>query len=252
MYRRAHRAERSAEAAVVAVEDSGNGKLGLCSATYVAQASCGKCVFKAHGCYAQYGRVGIITRRLNRAVQEQGLTPLQLARLEAEAIDGLSGDRPLRLHVVGECRTNAAARLVGLACSHYARRGGWDRRGGGVGRRRAAWGYTHSWREVARESWGPDVSILASCETFTACHEAMSRGYAAAVVVHEFRVPQAYREGGLTVLPCPHETAGVKCRECGLCRDADRLLAGGIVIGFQAHSAGAAKVRQVLRALEVV
>jgi hypothetical protein len=46
-----------------------------------------------------------------------------VASAEAKAIDGLAGDRLLRLHVVGHCRTNAAARIVGAATDRYARRG---------------------------------------------------------------------------------------------------------------------------------
>jgi hypothetical protein len=82
-----------------------------------------------------------------------------VARAEAAAIDGLTGDRLLRLHVVGDARTNAAARVLPEAARRYALRGDSPRRG------RKVWTYTNAWRTVGRESWGDAVSVLASVET---------------------------------------------------------------------------------------
>jgi hypothetical protein len=232
--------------AALAVETSDNRKLGPVSATYASQASCpGDCPFRAAGCYAEFGNVGHHTRRLNRSAAR---TPLAVAREEARAIDGLTGDRPLRLHVVDDCRTDAAARTVGAAVTRYARRGGRPAAGG----RKAAWTYSHAWREVRRESWGPDVAVLASVEAPGAAREAMDAGYAAAIVVGQFERDSAYLLGGVTVLPCPHQTAAVTCRECGLCRDDARLREAGIVIGFEAHGATAGRIQERLRSLDVV
>lgn len=223
----------------VAVETSENAKLGPVSATYVGQASCPKgCPLLGNGCYAENGPLGAITRRLN----DDG-DPLALAREEAAAIDRLTGDRLLRLHVVGDCRTNRAADIVGKACSRYSRR---CTQPGGA---KKVWGYTHAWFSVRRESWGQGVSMLASCERPEQAVAAMRWGYAAALIVPSFKQAAAYAEGGVMVLPCPWQTRGVTCRDCGLCRDDDRLRGAGLVIGFEAHGSRANVVR---RSLEVV
>jgi hypothetical protein len=49
--------------------------------------------------------------------------------------------------------------------------------------------------------------------------EAMAAGYAAAVVVTAFEQESAYQIDGMTVVPCPYQTRGVRCRDCGLCQD---------------------------------
>src|SRR5262245_51876429 len=85
--------------AAVAVETSDNRKLGPVSATYASQASCPRsCPWFGSGCYAETGHVGHTTRRLNRSAVRG---PLAVARAEARAIDRLTADRLLRLHVVG-------------------------------------------------------------------------------------------------------------------------------------------------------
>jgi hypothetical protein len=226
-----------------------NGKLGPISATYTSQASCPRsCPWYRENpdeapCYANHGRSGYTTRRLNRS-QERNAYRIALA--EAKAIDGLTGDRLLRLHVVGDARTNASARILGAAARRYSARGNHPR----VGRK--VWTYTHAWRDVERASWGQDVSILASVETAADAKRAMRRGYAAALVVPQFERDNAYPVEGLTVIPCPEQTRGVTCRECGLCRDDERLRKGSQVIAFQAHGRQAASMRKTLMSLPVV
>jgi hypothetical protein len=225
----------------VAVETTDNRKLGPVSATYASQASCPRsCPWFGAGCYAEAGHVAHTTRRLNRSDVR---SPVAVARTEARAIDGLTGDRLLRLHVVGDCRTNAAARVLGDACRRYARRGNRPATG------KKVWTYSHSWRTVARSSWGDAVSVLASVETVRDARAAMQAGYAAAVVVVAFEREEAYPVDGVTVVPCPEQTRGVTCRECGLCRDDERLRSAGIVIGFQAHGTGGPAIRRRLTAL---
>ena len=121
---------KRARAPVLAVETSSNAKLGACSATYVTQGSCPACPFLGNGCYAGYGPLGWQAARLNGS---SVLAPARIARAEARAIDGLTGDRPLRLHVVGDCRTPLAARIVARAAERYGARGG-----------RQVWTYTHA------------------------------------------------------------------------------------------------------------
>jgi hypothetical protein len=230
--------------AAIAVETSTNAKLGPVSATYASQASCPRsCPWFGRGCYAESGLTGHTTRRLNRSSLRGAL---RIAREEARTIDGLTGDRLLRLHVVGDAKTDAAARELGAATRRYAARGNAPRRG------KKAWTYTHAWRAVARDSWGDAVSVLASVETVREAREAMAAGYASAIVVAAFERENAYPIGGTKVLPCPNQTRGVTCRDCGLCRDDGRLRAAGLVIAFQAHGARVAAVRQTLLSLPTV
>lgn len=210
-------------------------KLGPVSATYVSQASCpSACAFRGAGCYAEHGPLAMVTtKRLNNATH--GETPEDLSREEAAAIDGLTGTRPLRLHVVGDCATDEAAQIVAAASARYTTRGG------GL-----VWTYTHAWRTVERVSWG-DVSVLASCETDADVALARDRGYATArtVLAHE----GAKRAGG--VLPCPEQTRGVQCADCRLCLDDGRLREKAITISFALHGDKAA-ISRARHALEGV
>src|SRR5262249_13878427 len=151
------------------------------------------------GCYAERGLVGWQTRRPNRSALRGAF---RIAEAEARAIDTLTGDRLLRLHVVGDARTTAAARKLGAAARRYTARGNTPRHG------RKVWTYTHAWRTVSRDSWGDAVSVLASVETVREARDAMARGYAAAVVVAAFERPSAYPIDGTAVVPCPHQTRG--------------------------------------------
>jgi hypothetical protein len=224
-------------AAAKAIELSDNAKLGPMSATYVSQQSCPPaCPFRGNGCYGEHGLVGLTTRRLNRA----GLTQARdIARQEARAIDRLSGVFDLRLHVVGDARTASAARELDRAAKRYRRRG---RRGSKV------FTFSHAWADVPRKAWGA-VSVLASCETAGQVLQARARGYAAALVVPEFRQEAAYDHEGLRLLPCPYETRGVKCVHCRLCMDDARLRKAGLTIGFVPHGHGKEKARLALPVL---
>jgi hypothetical protein len=160
------------------------------------------------------------TSRLNDSEEHD---PARIARLEARAIDALRGRKPLRLHVVGDCRTRKAARIVSAAARRYRARSG-----------KAVWTYTHAWRKVPRADWG-NVSVLASCETTAEAKDAMQRGYAAAIVVPEFKEERAYLEGDVKVLPCPNQTRGAQCSACRLCMGAERLREAALVIAFAVH-----------------
>jgi hypothetical protein len=232
-----------APAAVMAraTERSKNAKLGDCSCTNAAQASCdpGCAFYDGGGCYTESDRVGMHTARLNQAAggRRAKVDPRVIARQEAAAIDGLTGERNLRVHVVGDSRTNAAARLVSAAAERYMARGG-----------KKAWSYTHSWRKVERASWG-SVSVLASCEAGEHVVDAMARGYGAALVVAEHPADGRtwQHQAGFAVVPCPNQTReDVQCVDCRLCWDDARLRERRQVIGFAAHGAGKAKVRERL------
>jgi hypothetical protein len=221
----------------MAVETSENEKLGGCSCTYLAQHSCpDSCPLLGAGCYAEYGPLHFITHRLNQAPP---LNPAALARREAAAIAALTGDRPLRLHVVGDARTPLAARILAEAAESYRKRGS-----------RPVWTYTHAWRVVPRSCWGTAVSVLASCESTEQVARARGRGYAAALVVPSYQRESAYDLDGVRVVPCPWQTRGVTCRDCRLCFDDQALLRRGHAIAFAAHGAGAATVRLALRLIQ--
>ena len=220
---------------VKAVTKSENKKLGDASTTYAAQASCpSDCVFMNAGCYAERGFVGFHLRNMNSHAVSVSATTSDVAVAEAAAIDGMAvaPGRPLRLHTVGDCATNKAAKLVEAACARFRKRGG------GI-----AWSYTHAWRRVKRESWG-SVSILASCETNKDVLEAKSRGYATSIVVDRFPSPKLYEQDGIKILPCPAQTHhGVTCSSCKLCLDDGKIRARDYSIGFEIHGDRVTKKR---------
>ena len=182
-----------------AVEISTNTKLGLVSATSVSQVTCPKeCPWYDDGkwgrsCYANNNFIGLQTKKLNQGKGDY----LDAAREEAELIAGLSGERPLRLHIVGDCKDRAATEIVSNAVDGYRARHG-----------QPSWTYTRAWEQVPRESWGA-VSVLASCESARQVRRAHSRGYATAIVVGVFERETAYMSGGIKIVPCPQETGRV-------------------------------------------
>jgi hypothetical protein len=207
-------------------EKTKNVKTGAVAVTYASQQSCPRsCPLYGNGCYAESGPLGMISRRLNKAATEQAATPVNIATAEAAIIRGMSGKKPLRLHVVGDCRTEEATRIVSQAAAEYRAKGG-----------QAVWSYTHAWRLVPRVAWG-DVSILASCETLTAVKKAQARGYATAMVVdHHPEDGRATVVDGQKLIPCPQQTRpGVTCASCRLCFDDQKLLERKATITFAIH-----------------
>jgi hypothetical protein len=221
-----------------AVEKSRNSKVGNVSATYVALRSCpDSCALKGRGCYAELGKVGMTVRRLDAQASLWGSDGRDMARAEAKGIDGLSGKRPLRLHVSGDSRTAVNAAIVADAADRYTARYG-----------QPVWSYTHAWRDVPREAWG-GVSILASVESLADASRALDEGYAPAVVVAEHPADgKAWRSGeGIKVIPCPAQTReSVTCDACKLCFSADRLHATRSAIAFSAHGGRTAQVKRTL------
>jgi len=231
----AARSSKGAPALAIANRNSGNKKLGGAATTYAAQTSCPPtCVlYNGGGCYAEAGKVGITTRRLNDAAKLQPSGPLEVAVAEAEAIDAIKivPGQPLRLHTVGDCATDEAAHLVSAASERYRKDGGGP-----------VWTYTHAWRDVSRDSWG-DVSVLASCETESDVRAAQERGYATAIVIDDefkkkgrYRLgPEAGRAEGVEIFPCLEQTTGRTCANCRLCFDDGALKKRGYTIGFRVH-----------------
>jgi hypothetical protein len=220
---------------VIAVDKSQNSKTGPVSCTYAPIHSCPKtCPFLNSGCYAQHGHSGIHLRRMNRVAETQKRTrPIDIARAEAKAIRNLKGQGPLRLHVVGDCKTSRAAKVVSMAAEAYMKQ-----------HDQKAWTYTHAWKEIPRESWG-DVSVLASCETLEDAKYAMERGYAACMVRYkEFNRPFSYK--GIDMIPCLQETKGIKCDKCKICMHDDKLRDNKKVICFFPHGSGKEDAKRAL------
>jgi len=222
----------------IAVERAQVSKLGkdLVSATYVSKASCPTaCALNnGNGCYADYGRVALTTTRLGR---DSETDPLAIAHDEASAIDGLTGQLPLRLHVVGDCATCDAARAVSAAAGRHRAKFG-----------RPVWTYTHAWRDVPRDAWG-DVSVLASCETELDVIDARERGYATAIVTDEHPADgRAYASAGGITIPCPEQTRARVCASCRLCWDDQALRARNATIAFAVHGSGIRKAKAAIAA----
>lgn len=230
--------------AAIAVDVSKNEKTGMVAATYATQASCPpSCPLMGSGCYAESGHVAMVTRRAADAAAawertaKRAVRPVDIARLEAMAIDALVSGLPLRLHVVGDARTPAAARILAAACDRYRRRTG----------AMTAWTYTHAWRDVPRAAWGR-VSVLASVESTRDAAAARRQGYAPAVVVDAHPADgRAWERDGVTWIPCPQQTRGVQCTACRLCWDADGLYERRHGIAFAAHGAGKSRALTVIQ-----
>ena len=203
------------------------------------------CPFKGGGCFAEAGFTRFMARRLDAAAE--GLTADQVIAEEAQLIDtafkggrvpqdGARGGRDLRLHVGGDVGSTLGARLLAGAAAR------WRDRGGG-----AVWSFTHAWREVPREAWGP-ISVLASVERPEDIEAARAAGYAAALVVDRFPSARAFTLPGsdTKIVPCPAETRSKTCVECRLCLDADKLLDRNVAIAFEAHGPTARRAREAL------
>ena len=215
---------------------SANRKLGNAATTYAAQTSCPTSCpfFDGGGCYANAGALGtFITAPLNAAANAVEHSALDVAHFEAKRIRRMrvKPGRPLRLHTVGDCTSDEAARVVADAAAVYVARGGGP-----------VWTYTHAWRDVARESWG-EISALASCETSADVADALDRGYAPSIVAERFDSParhilseaESESAAGVDVLPCPQQTKGRTCSDCKLCFDDAKLRTRGYAIGFEVH-----------------
>lgn len=231
------------DALAIATPKSGNTKTGAIAATYApTDRTCVDCPLKESGCYH---RTGYYTRpidaRLNDAAKEQKASIVRIATAEARAIDGLltSGrvkNRPLRIHVGGDCPTDEAAEIVSAAARRFSERV-----------EAPAYTYTHAWRRVERESW-EGVSVLASIEDTRDGRAALARGYAPAVVVDKFDGEKAFERDGVTWIPCPSQTRDVSCVDCGLCMNADALHRRNAGIAFEAHGSATKKARAAIQA----
>ena len=223
---------------VAAIEKSSNSKIGIASTTYASQESCPKtCMFYNNGCYAGLGLTGIHTKRLNRS----GVTDIvEIAKAEAEVIRSLTGCYNLRIHTVGDCKTDETAKIVSDAAKDFMSKDG-----------KIAWTYTHA-HDVKRESWG-SVSILRSCETIAQVKQAHSDDYASAMVVSEFESDKPYDIGeGFTGIPCRNQVnKEITCTKCKLCFNDKVLHKSKRVILFASHGTMKGTVNKTLKVLNL-
>ena len=217
-----------------AVERSKNKKTGDVSCTYAAQESCPHdCAFYHCGCYAEQGTVSWTTSKLNRAAEQFEADAIDVAKQEAEFIKDLTGRRDLRLHVVGDSKTDEAAKIVSEAARLHTLKYG-----------RSCWTYSHAWRDVDFSSWDPAVAVRASCETPEQIIGAHARGYPAVLTVDEHPSDgKAWETAyGDKIVPCPEQTKGTNCVDCRLCWQAPK----GVTISFAVHGQGADKAKSKL------
>lgn len=195
------------------------------------------CRFKDNGCYIQAGPSSLFANRLDMHDQ---FTGTEVNEIEAELIDqawvrgvpqeGARGGIDIRIHSGGDFRSARGARAVGGALDRFKSRRGGD-----------GWGYTHRWRTIPADSYGPAMSILASVETLPEVEQAIELGYTPAMTMRFFYHKTAYRLPGLEsvkVIPCPEQTRGIKCNKCRLCM---KKLPKGTAIGFELHGTGASQ-----------
>ena len=208
----------------IAVEYSANKKLGGMSATHASKATCPiTCaLLKADqgiACYADRGKQAITTKRISK---EPITDDVEIATLEADRIDELTGRHDLRVHVVGDCKTPEAAAIVGSAMVRHSQRK----------HKRAAYTYTHAWPVVKRDAW-QGASVLGSADSPDQVPAIVAQGYAPAVIVNEYpNQDRAFTLHGVKFIPCPWLTRGISCVDCRLCLDSDKLKARGAGIAF--------------------
>lgn len=221
--------------AAIAVEKSGNIKLGGMSATYASiKHTCPtdcpfypsqhptlddtKAGMKA-SCYALSGNVRFKVTALNT----NDATADDAAIQEAAAIRRLTGKRVLRLHVSGDSATPAAAATVAEACEEHTEKAG-----------QPVFGYTHAFKDVPRSAWG-NVHIRASIQDEAEIPLLEVQGYTAFALAYTTsdRKPltRAFTFGGKRVVPCPEMSGrAASCMACGLCFKTD------VNIGFAGHA----------------
>lgn len=217
------------------VLSSQNRKLGEASATYLPLTTCpDTCSHKGKGCYAEHGHVGMHARK-KESMRSGGIpiAPNEWGNLEYEdivlACKRKEDIRPLRLHVSGDVTNIGNVWLLS-----------------NITWRPKVWTYTHRHRIVHREAWGK-VSVLASCDTLEDIEHALDTGYAPASVVSRFESNAPFRPARSSVwlIPCPNQTKGITCVQCGLCLEDRKLRQKGYGIAFASHGVSKRKLKVI-------
>lgn len=223
---------------VIVTEKSSNKKLSLdqtCSTTYVSQETCpSNCPLHNNGCYAESSFTGIFARKLN-ASNETNV--IKIAQEEADGIRTLTGTRSLRLHTLGDAPNDECVKILAKAAKEYRAKNG-----------QPVFTYTHN-HITPRKDWG-EISILRSCEDVESVRKCNSEGFAAAMIVPEFKKHSAYHIDGVKFVPCPQQTKKAEsCVKCRLCMNDKKLLNSNVNILFATHGN---KKNQINRNLKTV
>ena len=224
----------------IAVQDSKNSKVGDVAVTYVTTASCPKtCKLLDKGCYAQGGHCAFTTNRLDREASKRNrLRPIDIARAEAKEIDKLPANKPLRLHIVGDCRTAGAAEVLAKAAFEYKNRSNRINLP-------PVWTYTHSWKTIPRSAWGW-ISVLASCETIEEAEQAYNKGYTPAMIRYKpFKGTISYK--GWKLIACREMSEGVTCNKCRICMNWEPWAVDKKIVCFFPHGNKAKQVEEMIR-----
>ena len=138
------------------------------------------------------------------------MTPEQIARIERDAIrasfkggsipsDGHKGGRDFRIHTGGDTRTKKAVGILVAGAEDWIARGG-----------SAPWTFTHAGAYIPRSTWGP-ISVLGSIDSLADLPAVLANGYAPARYVSEYPFgSKAWKEHGITWIPCPATTSQIK------------------------------------------
>lgn len=217
------------------------------ASTYVSiESTCPRdCPYRGNGCYAQ---AGMTVASLDRLAVRKQWSAIATIDAEVAAIDGIfrrgvpqdgarGRGRDLRLHVSGDAGSTAGARRLAAAAAR------WQRRGGG-----SVWTFTHLWRKIPREAWGP-IAVMASVETKRDAGIALSRGYAPALTVEKHEDDVAIPITGGRLVPCPSQTRDRTCAECRLCLDPN-LAKRGVGITLSLHGQEVDRAARRLRVIQ--
>lgn len=188
-----------------------------------------RCRWYDKGCYAQkeYGRQTDLTLGAGSGPG----AALQVMRDEVALIDERANPegRALRLHEGGDVSCVEGAKLLAGAAQRWRERG--EPRGSAV------WTYTHKWRSIPREAWGP-IHVFASIETPIDGPKAVALGYQPALVLEAPRSfprgDKKFPEGGVKYVPCPEQSQPAAKRSCATCMLCTNL-PPGTGIAFEQH-----------------
>lgn len=224
---------------MIYIDQSKNGKTGVCPQTYTQDETCPvRCPFKHSGCYAECMRVLKNWGKTKIDGYEKAITHSirskeQLrARVEASINAGFT---IIRHNVAGDiCRpgTNIIdGDFVDDLTYGFC----------GVG-----YTYTHAEingrnSEIIRKAAKGAFIINYSCETPAECQAAAAEKIPAVLAwdVTDWGMPVA---DGLHFVQCPQQTKGISCAKCRLCARAGRKS----IVVFDAHSNGKNKARAAI------
>lgn len=234
---------------------SQNQKTGPIPVSMTDTSSCpNSCSLKDNGCYAQYGPLYFVWRRMSEHtcysmnLEEfcAGIRTLPRGQFWRH---NQAGDLPKDTKIVK--RPDKPDRLDREAVMAIAR----------ANRGRRGFTYTHYSiddrynREVILEANEQGFTINVSCETLEQADRAVTFGLPAVLVVPEDSPKRLCTPGGNLVTVCPATYMDMTCAQCELCQKQTLNGPGGVkrprhIIGFPAHGPGKKRVAEELRMIQ--